>query len=279
MKKFNSLKMFMIVFVGISILTYNAQSIEIYITDYSSPKYAVLWDSVAGENYVIHLFGNESPIVSGKQTHIFVVNQSISSGLCKSISDYLDKYNVKIVCDPVANIATLIVFSDSYISKDNLLLILSSIKSNGKINVFYVPYESEDYFELIDLWNNEDVMRKIKDELFLTFGEDRFREVFGIGQSLYDNGVIEVYADNFNQDDITLIFEIVRKYIPEHIRFTIRMYHFIPESLPAPLDVNSQQSYIEPSTSNTLVELGVILAFAVIVVSIFYKIRSIDHKL
>lgn len=233
MRVSKALQMLLILLLSMSTFTTSSYSIRIIISDYSEPKSVIRWTRVPGENYVVHVFANASPLDEIKeQTLVFNVSDSKPSNVCKLMSESLSRYNVRISCDQVSPISTIIVFKDSHISKEDLIDILSSINTNKTIYVDFVPYESRDFYGLIELDSKYDVMGKIWDELYSVFGKSKFKGVFGIGQSLYDNGVLELYANNFSEDDITLIFRIVRKYIPEDIRFTIILYHYIPKSEP-----------------------------------------------
>lgn len=250
------------------LLVGNVVAVKMSLTDYSTPKDTVKWSYVPGENYVKHVYKNSSLINNFRSIYIFDKGHLQQTNICNYISMNLANRNIRIDCASDANFVSIIVFKDALVSREELIKFFSSIDSNVEVNVFFVPYEVEDYYTLTEMMNKGDVLNKIKEELFSIFGEEKFREVFGIGQTIYDNGVIEIYADNFSDEEITLIFKTIRKYIPENVRFTILLYHFIPESQPLIGEPNNLSYRID---ENSIYLITTAILFIAVVSIIYFK--------
>lgn len=222
------LVVFMILILGISILALDAYSIRVVVEDYSDPSNVIRWEAVPGENYVVHLYGNSSDV--NKEVYVFNNRKPETTNVCKLLSSLTDQYDIRVSCG--YEFVSVIVFRDSTISKSELLNILSRVNADTEVSIFLVPYKSHEVKGIEKFLYEDGSALKIWEELRSVFGEDKSSGLIGIGNGLFEGGIIAIYAPNFNDEDITLIFKIVRKYIPNDIRFTIMAFHYMPEFQP-----------------------------------------------
>ena len=219
---------FMIIILGVFSLTPNAYSIRVVIEDYSGPSNVIKWTAIPGENYVVHLYGNGGGI--DKEVYVFNNSKMEATNVCKLLSDLSSQHNIMVSCD--YEFVSVVVFKDSTISKSELLNILSRINSDTEVSIFLVPYKSQEVKGIEKFLYEDGFGMRIWEELHTVFGENKSSGLIGIGNGLFEGGIIAIYAPIFSDEDITLIFKIVRKYIPSDIRFTIMAYHYTPEFNP-----------------------------------------------
>ena len=231
--------------------------------------------AVPGENYVVHLYANDSRF--SKEIYLFNNSKLDPTDICGKLFGSASQLNIRVGCS--YGLVSIIVFKDSAISKPELLDMLSKTNSNYEIYIALVPYESKDYYTSNMLLSNESLIMKIRQEIYSVLGENRFNDMFAIGVGLYDNFFIELYAPNFTDHDISIIFEILRKYIPEDVRVTLRLYHYIRKTEPLSMLEESNTYESELVSSNPIgysynqFLLLVILLVAIISVAYSTKYR------
>lgn len=218
----------MILVLGVFPLTSNVYSIRVVVEDYSDPSNVIRWEAVPGENYFVYLYGNSSDVI--KEVYVFNSSKPEKTNVCKVLSSLTNQYDIRVSCG--YEFVTVIVFRDSTISKSELLNILSRVNADTEVSIFLVPYKSHEVKGIEKFLYGDGSALKIWEELHSVFGEDKSSGLIGIGNGLFEGGIIAIYAPNFSDEDITLIFKIVRKYIPNDIRFTIMAFHYMPEFQP-----------------------------------------------
>ena len=220
---------FLVVFLGILYLTPSAYSIKVIVEDYSDPKDAVKWEAVPGENYVVHVYNNDSSGII-KEVYFFDNNKLEVTNACRLLSGLTSQNNIMVRCG--YGTVSVLVFKDSNITKSELLNIISRANVDVDVSIFLVPYKSQEVNIIEKYLYKDGFSRKIWDELHSVFGENKSKGLISIGNGLFEGGIIAIYAPYFSDEDITLIFKTVRKYIPEDVRFTIIAFHYIPKLEP-----------------------------------------------
>ena len=259
-------------------MTFSAYSIKVTIADYSDPKDVVKWEAVPGENYVVHLYPNQSRF--NEEVYFFNNSMLEVTNVCGLLSSLADQYNIRVSCGYES--FSVIVFRDSTISKPELLDVISKINANVEdieIDITLVPYESREYYIFNKLINDEDLNMKIIQELYSVFGKSKFEDEFAIGAGLYDGFFITLYAPNFTDEDITIIFKVLRKYIPEEVRITLRLYHYIPKTEPLPMLEESNTYESEQVSSNAIgLSYNQFLLLVILLVAIISVVYSTKYR-